>query len=65
MCASLEHEEFGKATCNESPVNISRLGNLRSTRYSAYNSDMGIFALKVEKSQSQCFLPFSDEKAGF
>ena len=46
MCASLEHEEFGKATCNESPVNISRLGKFRSTRYSAYNSDMGIFDLK-------------------
>ena len=45
-CASLEHKEFGKTTCNESPVNISRLGKFKSTRYSAYSSDMGIFELK-------------------
>ena len=54
MCASLEHEEFGKATCNESPVNISRLGKLKSTRYSAYSSDMGIFDLKSAKLNDFC-----------
>ena len=53
-CASLEHEEFGKTTCNESPVNISRLGKLKSTRYSAYNSDMGIFDLKIDKFNDFC-----------
>ena len=52
--ASLEHEEFGKATCNESPVNISRLGKLKSTRYSAYSSDMGIFDLKIDKLNEFC-----------
>ena len=62
-CASLEHKEFGKTTCNESPVNISRLGKFKSTRYSAYNSDMGIFDLKINKFND--FLRFSDEKAGF
>ena len=54
MCASLEHGEFGKATCNESPLNISRLGKLRSTRYSPYNSDMGIFDLKSAKLNDFC-----------
>ena len=53
-CASLEHKEFGKTTCNESPVNISRLGKLKSTRYSAYNSDMGIFDLKIDKFNEFC-----------
>ena len=63
MCASLEHEEFGKATCNESSVNIYRLGKFRSTRCSAYSSDMGIFDLKSAKLND--FLPFSEKKAGF
>ena len=53
-CASLEHKEFGKTTCNKSPVNISRLGKFKSTRYSAYNSDMGIFDLKIDKFNDFC-----------
>ena len=57
MCTSLEHEEFVKATCNESLVNISRLGKLRSTRYSAYSSDMGIFDLKSAKLNDFCHFP--------
>ena len=53
-CASLEHKAFGKTTCNESPVDISRLGKFKSTRYSAYNSDMGIFDLKIDKFNDFC-----------
>ena len=43
-----------KATCNETPVNIYRLGKLKPTRYLAYNSDMGIFDLKIDKFNDFC-----------
>ena len=33
---------------------ISRLGKLKSTRYSAYSSDMGIFDLKIDKFNEFC-----------
>ena len=56
-CASLEHEEFGKATCNESLVSISRLGKLISTRYSTYSSTMGFFGLKTAKISDFCHFP--------
>mgnify|MGYP006975441782 CR=1 FL=1 len=56
-CASLVHEEFGKATCNESLVSISRLGKLISTRYSTYSSTMGFFGLKTAKISDFCHFP--------
>ena len=54
MCASLEHEKVGKATFNDSTVKISRLGKFRSTRYSAYSSDMRISNLKSAKLNDFC-----------